>query len=190
MDTALSQQRETAIKFWHDVQHRKNSEIVDWVIYAQMKLFIECGELIDPIVKYVYHKKQLNPEKLLDELGDVLWYIASLRSLEDWVKITDVWNGWDALDVPLMPIALAQQGEMYNYLLQNIAQHLHYGILAWDYAIPTASLYRTSIRLCSLFGWTLTDVLQFNMNKLQKRHGDNFNGNYYSSPAQTSEGQL
>ena len=36
----------------------------------------EAGECIDVLKKHEFQGHELNTEKLLDELGDVLWYIA------------------------------------------------------------------------------------------------------------------
>jgi NTP pyrophosphatase (non-canonical NTP hydrolase) len=36
----------------------------------------EAGECIDIFKKYFYQGHELDKEKLIDELGDVLWYIA------------------------------------------------------------------------------------------------------------------
>lgn len=36
----------------------------------------EAGECVDIIKKHVFHNHALNQEKLKEELGDVLWYVA------------------------------------------------------------------------------------------------------------------
>lgn len=36
----------------------------------------EAGECIDILKKHEFQGHELNEEKLIDELGDVLWYIA------------------------------------------------------------------------------------------------------------------
>jgi NTP pyrophosphatase (non-canonical NTP hydrolase) len=36
----------------------------------------EVGEVIDEIKKVLFHNKPVDREKLLSELGDVLWYLA------------------------------------------------------------------------------------------------------------------
>lgn len=38
----------------------------------------EAGEVADLIKKGIYHQQGLDHEKLKKELGDVLWYVASL----------------------------------------------------------------------------------------------------------------
>ena len=40
----------------------------------------EAGECIDILKKHEFQGHDLNPEKLVDELGDVLWYVAQTAS--------------------------------------------------------------------------------------------------------------
>lgn len=40
----------------------------------------ESGECIDLLKKHEFQGHELNTEKLIDELGDVLWYIAQTAS--------------------------------------------------------------------------------------------------------------
>lgn len=41
----------------------------------------ESGEVVDHLKKYLFHAKPLDREKVLDELGDVLWYISNACDL-------------------------------------------------------------------------------------------------------------
>ena len=41
----------------------------------------ETGEVVDLIKKVVAHGHELDQQKLIEELGDVLWYIAALCTL-------------------------------------------------------------------------------------------------------------
>lgn len=38
----------------------------------------EAGETVDHIKKYLHHDVPIDQEKLVKELGDVLWYVAEL----------------------------------------------------------------------------------------------------------------
>ncbi|WP_345788279.1 nucleoside triphosphate pyrophosphohydrolase family protein [Desulfitobacterium hafniense] len=60
-----------------------------------MGLSGEAGEVTDYLKKVVFHGHELDKQKLSEELGDVLWYIAALAitaglSLEDiaWDNVT------------------------------------------------------------------------------------------------------
>ena len=48
----------------------------DLLINSVMGLCGESGEVIDLVKKHVSHGPPLNREKLIDELGDVAWYLA------------------------------------------------------------------------------------------------------------------
>lgn len=60
----------------------------DVLINSVMGLCGESGEVIDIVKKHISHGHELNREKLIDELGDVAWYLAECAyalgvSLED-----------------------------------------------------------------------------------------------------------
>ncbi|HEX2916520.1 MAG TPA: nucleoside triphosphate pyrophosphohydrolase family protein [Chloroflexia bacterium] len=38
----------------------------------------ELSEITEPIKKYIFHGREINREKLIDELGDLLWYMDEL----------------------------------------------------------------------------------------------------------------
>lgn len=60
----------------------------DKLINGVMGLCGEAGECIDVVKKMMFQGHELNTDKLIEELGDVLWYCAELAgglgvSLED-----------------------------------------------------------------------------------------------------------
>lgn len=48
------------------------------ILNACMGLAGECGEIVEPIKKCIYHGKPLDREKLKLEFGDVLFYVHVL----------------------------------------------------------------------------------------------------------------
>ena len=48
----------------------------DILINGVMGLCGESGEVIDVVKKHIFHGHPLNRDKLIDELGDVSWYLA------------------------------------------------------------------------------------------------------------------
>ncbi len=50
-------------------------------MYLATKLMCEAAEVTEPIAKNTYHGKHLDSEVIADELGDVLWYLATLANL-------------------------------------------------------------------------------------------------------------
>ncbi len=48
------------------------------LINFSMGLAGEAGEVCDAVKKIAFHGHQLNQDKLRDELGDVMWYLAMM----------------------------------------------------------------------------------------------------------------
>jgi NTP pyrophosphatase (non-canonical NTP hydrolase) len=51
--------------------------------YLASKLIIEAAEAAQVVIKHVHHGHKLNQTKLVEELGDVLWYLAVLLEQVD-----------------------------------------------------------------------------------------------------------
>lgn len=48
------------------------------IIYLAGKLMCESAEAAEPLLKLRYHGKTYDEAALVEELGDVLWYVATL----------------------------------------------------------------------------------------------------------------
>jgi len=59
------------------------------VLNGVMGLAGESGECVDMLKKHLFQGHQLDSEKMLDELGDVLWYIAITAEGLD-LKLDDI----------------------------------------------------------------------------------------------------
>ena len=46
------------------------------LVHAVLGLQTEAGELADPVKKYIYYGRPLDPVNLREEIGDCLWYLA------------------------------------------------------------------------------------------------------------------
>ena len=55
----------------------------DILINGVMGLCGESGEVIDLVKKHLHQGHELNKEKIIDELGDVCWYIAEISYVLD-----------------------------------------------------------------------------------------------------------
>jgi NTP pyrophosphatase (non-canonical NTP hydrolase) len=51
------------------------------LINAALGLAGEAGEVVDTLKKHLTHGHPLHREKLVDEAGDVLWYLAELATV-------------------------------------------------------------------------------------------------------------
>jgi len=69
-----------------------NSEVEEPYLYANLGMGLagEAGEVCDYLKKVVFHGHSLDKDKVCDELGDVLWYLANLA---------------DIIDIPLSEVA-------------------------------------------------------------------------------------
>jgi NTP pyrophosphatase (non-canonical NTP hydrolase) len=54
-------------------------------------LFGEYGEVVELIKKETFHQHERNPEKLTEELGDVLWYLTAL-CIQYGISLDEVMN--------------------------------------------------------------------------------------------------
>lgn len=55
----------------------------DMIVFAAMEINAEAGEVANIVYKYVWQKHDLNREKIIEELGDVLWGIAMMATAMD-----------------------------------------------------------------------------------------------------------
>ena len=50
---------------------------------AALGLAGEAGEVADEVKKFLYQGREWDAEKIIEELGDVLWYVALMADLMD-----------------------------------------------------------------------------------------------------------
>ena len=63
----------------------------DILINGVMGLCGESGEVIDIVKKHLAQGHELNKDKIIEELGDVLWYVAEVAYVLN-VKLEDVFT--------------------------------------------------------------------------------------------------
>lgn len=63
---------------YRDEMFRVLNKDVDKLSLGAMGLAGESGEVIDLIKKHLFHGKPLDNNKLIEELGDVRWYLELL----------------------------------------------------------------------------------------------------------------
>ncbi len=63
----------------------------DILINGVMGLCGEAGEVIDIVKKHLAQGHELNKDKIIEELGDVLWYVAEVAYVLN-VKLEDVFT--------------------------------------------------------------------------------------------------
>lgn len=67
-------------------------EVGDVVLHSVLGVSSEAGELLDPIKKALFYGRPIDKVNLVEEIGDIMWYLAILAdeigvSLEDAKRI-------------------------------------------------------------------------------------------------------
>jgi len=60
------------------ISQRGNTEKNWRLVHAMMGISTESAELLDLLKKHIFYGKPLNDDKIFEELGDAMWYIALL----------------------------------------------------------------------------------------------------------------
>ena len=63
--------------------------VTEHVLMAAMGCAGEGGEVVDLVKKFRFHGKPFDAERLIEEIGDVLWYVADMASALG-VSLSDV----------------------------------------------------------------------------------------------------
>lgn len=140
------------------------------LLHAAMGICTEVGELAQAVTSVGY-QRPLNKVNAMEELGDVLWYVAV---------------GFDALGLP-MPARPEDPGEQIGTLtlelsaaagalLDLLKKHLFYGKpfdpRAADAAL--AEVYRFTVAAVYELDYTLEHAMERNIAKLEKRYPQKF----------------
>jgi NTP pyrophosphatase (non-canonical NTP hydrolase) len=74
--------------------------------YCTIKICEESGEIASIVGKHYYHNKELNLDKLKEECGDLLWYLANITQA----------NGFSLSEIATYNIQKLRKrhGEKYN----------------------------------------------------------------------------
>jgi NTP pyrophosphatase (non-canonical NTP hydrolase) len=64
---------------------------IDLLTMTTLGLNGEAGEYAELVKKHLFHRKPLNPDDVISELGDVLWYLAVTSSVHG-ISLTQLAN--------------------------------------------------------------------------------------------------
>jgi NTP pyrophosphatase (non-canonical NTP hydrolase) len=126
--------------------------------YELVGLFGELGELVDLLKKDLWHGVKAKPERVLEEVGDVLWHIAVVcrKYGVEIEKLMDFDLGRDA------------RGEVLYLIGWSCI------VLADDVVRSTRSIPPALSAILKRYGYTLEDAMQANIDKLQRRYPEGF----------------
>jgi len=66
----------TATINFDSVSKRLSSNLIIDLLHGAIGICTEGGELLDALKKHIYYGKELDKVNIIEEIGDVLWYIA------------------------------------------------------------------------------------------------------------------
>ena len=164
-----------------------NSEL-DWHEQGQnwaLGLIGEAGEVTDLVKKHLFHKHEMDTEKLSKEIGDVCWYIAALvRRLrtklnKSPLRFKTVRESLYLDDQFFWYEASLKVCKIRRYMLaQNCVEMArHIGTLCYEkqeaiYAL--VNVLHCLISIANTFNLSMEDILQQNIDKLKARYPEGF----------------
>lgn len=75
-------------EYQKQVERTRNYDNTELANYT-LGLVCEAGEVGDIIKKHIYHQHDLDKEKIISELGDVMWYLNNICNVLD-ISIEEV----------------------------------------------------------------------------------------------------
>lgn len=146
-----------------------------------MGIFGEAGEVVDYLKKVEFHGHELERDKLVEELGDWLWYVVApfnlyplegqaLKILDGFVPLLDM-DGWNMPVVPIHVLAMFVMTEtskmmVFVYECVSFNEYLFSG-----YPQRTLTIIH---ELARRVGSDIEEVAALNIAKLEKRYPDGF----------------
>jgi hypothetical protein len=116
----------------------------------------EVGE-VHAIFQKVFQGKPVNPEKLKDELGDVVWFASEIAlGAESDIK-------WPEAQHSSVPATLAAMAWMAGIISLQGTQEPYLHLNLNDIVQYVANVAHS-------YNWTLQDVIDYNVQKLRQRY--------------------
>ena len=156
---------------YQNLAQRTSGSGHDRVKNGCMGLIGESGEIVDIMKKYMFQSKPDTPlpvDKLIDEMGDVMWYIAEpVTGMEFSLKYVLATSGGrrfhksittDQYAVTLVSAAI----EVYANCLAIYQERSALATLCFLYDLLCA--------MCASIGTTIDHVMERNIEKLRKRY--------------------
>lgn len=120
--------------------------------YLSLGLWGEAGELASLVAKSIRDETELDNTVVAKELGDVMWFLAGSASYGNNGKaFAALANSTDLLREDVSPYEATE-----NFISALIAADL-------------LKIFETAVELAHSVGYTLDDVLEMNIAKLQSR---------------------
>lgn len=136
-------------------------EMKDNIDHMSFGIFTESAEIVDVYKKNLAYNKPIDKVNLLEELGDLEWYIVNwLRML----NINEQPEGNSLIHIPTeTPIESIYFGKAFKYLGGTLLS-----ICDFDPFNNLPDLYHTYLFLVAKLGFDVKEVRMRNVEKLQK----------------------
>ena len=134
---------------------------------AIMGLLGELGEVTECYKKHYGQGKELNREKVLDELGDLLWYSVVVYHITG--------NKWK-LGYVFPNTEKNGFGENYLAIVKPMLRCVNSAVSAVVSAcdLDSIDIIGETVKFIELLGFTVQEVIDCNVSKLEKRYPDGF----------------
>lgn len=151
------------------------------LLYLLTKLHIELIELDEASIKYNEFTKPYDQIKrsnqLLEELGDIIWYIGNLLTLTNKQDIfIDFINNYPSVDLYDLSLNHRQLIIESSHVLQNLIKSIYHD-KPEKFSIDQLITLINNIgsQLCTNDGqYTINDILEKNIDKLYNRYGKSY----------------
>lgn len=144
-----------------------------------MGLIGESGEIVDIMKKYMFQSKPDTPlpvDKLIDEMGDVMWYIAEIiTGMGCTLEVVHDCPGKKQFKPGIELFELAA-----NMSVNAACVYLRFYVINEDIKSKISILfylgdiYNILCEMCNRFGVTPRYIMSRNIEKLRKRYPDGF----------------
>lgn len=154
-----------ALRTAHNLSTKKD------IIHASLGMISEVGEIADMLKRNLAYGKAFDHINLVEESGDVLWYVALLcRAIDqDFAELCpQVEYAYDPVD--MMVADLAQYVGLVSVSARSCIEHS----LTPTYLLELRRIVTTIDKICRAAGFSLETALERNVAKLAKRFPEGF----------------
>jgi NTP pyrophosphatase (non-canonical NTP hydrolase) len=144
--------------------------------YALLGLAGETGEFLDALKKRHWHVADVPSDKLIEEAGDVMWYVALIASQGHAVGSPDAVYAYRRGAEPLQ----TWLGDMARKIVHELGRaSSHVAAGGQWYA---GRLVEMVSSILDEHGLSMADALTANRAKLAWRHGEGYRADHYQTP--------
>jgi len=151
--------------------------------YTCLGIIEETGEITaeirKPLFKGNFHERPLNIEKIKDELGDLMWYIAfackknniNMNELNIMILLEDS-QKYTSRRERIIQLCI-KMGQASGKIVEQYQLAYKNPIKCNDLKYELSKQYQNILLLCGELGISIDDVLEHNIEKVNSRYDEN-----------------